>query len=177
MLPGTQDFQLSLSLVGPPPGHLSDQGSPAAPTPVDPHHKGSVGKGDSLRPSFGPGVPPRRGQLSRTVGATGEFFHQDVTRIARANIPALASTIASACGSASASTSTSASAHAFAFASASAFVFAVGWGTASTSASPASASASARAFASALVFAFASAPAFTPVSAFAYLARRAPLFA
>ena len=92
MVPGTRGprfFQLSLSLAGPPPGHLSDQGSPAAPTPGDPHHKDFVGKGDSLRPSFLPGVPPRRGQLSSAVGATGDFFRHDVPQLARAIITRL----------------------------------------------------------------------------------------
>ena len=106
-------MQLSLSLAEPLSGHLSDQGSPAAPTPGDPHHKDSVGKGDSLRPSFLPGVPPRRGQLSSAVGATGDFFRHDVPQLARANIHTSASTVASANGSSSASTSASASAPAF----------------------------------------------------------------
>ena len=82
---GPWSLQLSLSLAGPPSGHLSDQGSPAASTPGDPHHKVSVGKGDMLRPSFKPGVPPSRGQLSSAVGATGDFFHHDVPRAAHAN--------------------------------------------------------------------------------------------
>ena len=89
MFTGTWGLQLSLSLPGPPSGHLSDQGSPAAPTPGDPHHKDFVGKGDSLRPSFLPGVPPRRGQLSSAVGATGDFFHHDVRQVARAIITRL----------------------------------------------------------------------------------------
>ena len=76
-------MQLSLIVAGPPSGHLSDQGSPAAPTPGDPHHKDFVGKGNMLRPSFPPGVPPRRGQLSSAVGATGDFFHHDVPWAAR----------------------------------------------------------------------------------------------
>ena len=86
MFTGTWGLQLSLSLPGPPSGHLSDQGSPAAPTPGDPHHQGLRREG-LLRPSFVPGVTPRRGQLSSAVGATGDFFLHDVTQIARASLP------------------------------------------------------------------------------------------
>ena len=39
--------------------------------------------GNVLRTNFHPGVPPRRGQLSSAMGATGDFFHHTVRQVAR----------------------------------------------------------------------------------------------